>query len=59
MNFTLYLVRLVVPFVYSFFHHAVLSFNGIITKIFFLTAIWLPHGQLWAIIKEAASLTRC
>ena len=24
---------------------------------FFLTAIWLPHGQLWAIIKETASLT--
>ena len=21
---------------------------------FFLTAIWLPHGQLWAIIEEAA-----
>ena len=27
--------------------------------IFFLTAIWLPHGQLWTIIEEAASLTRC
>ena len=25
----------------------------------FLTVIWLPHGQLWAIIKGAASLTRC
>ena len=24
-----------------------------------LTAIWLPHGQLWAILKGAASLTRC
>ena len=24
----------------------------------FLTPIWLPHGQLWAIIEEAASLTR-
>ena len=22
---------------------------------FFLTAIWLPHGQLWAIIEETAS----
>ena len=22
--------------------------------LFFLTAIWLPHGQLWAILKEAA-----
>ena len=20
---------------------------------------WLPHGQLWAIIEEAAALTRC
>ena len=26
-------------------------------KLFFLTAIWLPHDQFWAIIKEAASLT--
>ena len=26
---------------------------------FFLTTIWLPHCQLWAIIGEAASLTRC
>ena len=24
-----------------------------------LTAIWLSHGQLWAILKGAASLTRC
>ena len=24
---------------------------------FFLTTIWLPHIQLWAIIEEAASLT--
>ena len=23
-----------------------------------LTATWLPHGQLWAIIEETASLTR-
>ena len=22
--------------------------------LFFLTAIWLPDGQLWAILKEAA-----
>ena len=29
-------------------------------KIFFLLfAISLPHGQLWAIIEEAVSLTRC
>ena len=26
---------------------------------FFLTAIWLTHGQLWAILKGTASLTRC
>ena len=26
---------------------------------FFLPAIWLPHGQLWAILKGTASLTRC
>ena len=25
--------------------------------VHFLTAIWLPHGQLWAIIEKAASLT--
>ena len=25
------------------------------TGFFFLTAIWLPHDQLWAIIEEAAS----
>ena len=24
---------------------------------FYLTAIWLPHGQLWAIIEETASFT--
>ena len=24
---------------------------------FFSTAIWQPHGQLWAIIEGAASLT--
>ena len=27
--------------------------------IFFLSAIWLFHGQLWATVEEAASLTRC
>ena len=27
--------------------------------VFFLTAIWLTHGQLWAILKGTASLTRC
>ena len=25
----------------------------------FLTAVWLPHGQLWAIIGETASFTQC
>ena len=25
----------------------------------FLTAIWLPHGQFWAIFKGTASLTQC
>ena len=25
-----------------------------ITKLFFLTAIWLPHDQVWAINKGAA-----
>ena len=24
---------------------------------FFLTVIWLPHGQFWAIIEQAASPT--
>ena len=28
-------------------------------KITFLTAIWLPHCQLWAIIEGTASLIRC
>ena len=28
-------------------------------NFFFLTAIWLTHGQLWAILKGTASLTRC
>ena len=30
-----------------------------ILYIIFLSAIWLSHGQLWAIVEEAASLTRC
>ena len=29
------------------------------TLIFFLTAIWLSHGQLWAILKGTVSLTQC
>ena len=27
--------------------------------LFFSTAIWLSHGQLWAILEGTASLTRC
>ena len=34
-------------------------FSNVIFKDVFLTAIWLSHGQLWAIIEEAASLTQC
>ena len=30
----------------------------IILIIVFLTAIWLSHGHLWAILEGAASLTR-
>ena len=29
------------------------------TCVFFLTAIWLPHSQLWAIFEGTASLSRC
>ena len=36
-----------------------LSQNFLISKIIFLTAIWLPHGQHWAILKGTASITRC
>ena len=25
---------------------------------FFVTTIWLPHGQLWAILKGTVSLTQ-
>ena len=28
-------------------------------KLFFLTVIWLPHGQLYAVFKERTTLTRC
>ena len=27
--------------------------------LLFVTAIWLSHGQLWAILEGTASLTRC
>ena len=26
---------------------------------FFLTATWLPQGQLWATVEKAAPLTQC
>ena len=29
------------------------------SPIVFLSATWLPHGQLWASVEEAALLTRC
>ena len=27
--------------------------------VIFLPAIWLPHGQFWAILEGTASLIRC
>ena len=33
--------------------------NISVYDVFFLPAVWQPHGQLWAIIEEAASLTQC
>ena len=33
--------------------------NDLIDAEIFLTAIWLPRGQLWVIIEKAASLTQC
>ena len=33
--------------------------SGIYIYIYILTAIWLPHGQIWAIIEGTASLTQC
>ena len=35
------------------------SGGTIIKNEFFLTAIWLPQDQFWAIIEETASLIRC
>ena len=32
--------------------------NGKLTNTIFLSANWLPHGQLWAIIEGTASLTQ-
>ena len=40
----------------SFFHNKCYPFFD---RRFFLTAIWLSNGQLWAIIMEAASLNQC
>ena len=39
-------------------YHNQVKCNNTNTEIF-LTAIWLPHGQLWTILKGTASLTRC
>ena len=37
-----------------------LVWKGLIDSlIIFLTAIWLPHGQLWSILKGTASPTWC
>ena len=30
----------------------------LLSRVFFLTAIWLTHDQLWAILKATASLTQ-
>ena len=35
------------------------SFKTILRKTIFLSAIWLPHGQLWVSIEGAASFTWC
>ena len=35
------------------------DFKDIWHIYFFLTAIWLSHSQLWAILQGTASLTRC
>ena len=48
-------------------HNCILGvkwFSGCIEEgdhdlFYFLTAIWLPHGQLWAIIERTASLIQC
>ena len=34
-------------------------FEELAKYVFFLTDIWLPHGQLSAILEGTASLTRC
>ena len=41
------------------FKHLNISVFSIFFFFFFLTAIWLTHGQIWAILKGTASLTRC
>ena len=35
----------------------VLGAFPLISASIFLTSIWLPHGQLWAIIEMVASIT--
>ena len=56
----------VTPCIYSIYTGFDLTFWSAAVKMyplanffFFSTAIWLPHGQLWAIIEGTASLTRC
>ena len=49
--------RLVLDLLFLFLRNR-LNLEVKATGLFFLTAIWLPLGQLWDIIKEAASLTQ-
>ena len=35
------------------------SHKSFLKSLFFLSATWQPHSQLWATVKVAASLTRC
>ena len=36
-----------------------LLFFVFVIKLTFLTASWLPHGQLWGTVEAATSFTRC
>ena len=53
-GFTLLSVLLLFPLSITFF--IIVQF---LIPFFFLTAIWLPHDQIWAIIEGTASLTQC
>ena len=48
----------VVQEVFKSLAHMFTSARQIQVSLLFLSIIWLPYRQLWAIIKEA-SLTRC